>query len=157
MGDLKLDELKKEYGKLAEMHDLPDFKSLNEDFEIDKIDKDSDCLLRNVRKVIMEKIVSSLTFLEMLINPVNAPRIYFPYIQSMSADDKKMIDKLYGNLGELSIDSLALEIDYSERGEGEMIKKVFNSWKDIKPKFSKILADIRNPAIAEKQDRGYFS
>ena len=72
---MELKDLKKEYSDLAEKYKLPSFKELNENFEIEKIDKDTEILLRDVRKVMMEKIVNSLGFLEMFLNPMNAPRM----------------------------------------------------------------------------------
>ena len=56
---MELNDLRNDYSKLEVKHILPSFKELNESFEIDKIDKESDALLRVVRKVMMEKIVNS--------------------------------------------------------------------------------------------------
>lgn len=142
---MELKNLRKEYEGLAKKHKLPGFKEVNENFEIDKIDKNTDCTLRLVRKVMMEKIVNSLSFLELLLNPVNAPRIYMAYIRTMSADDRKIIDELYSALGKLSLLSLDLEIDYSEKKEAEIISNIFKTWDSLKPKFRKILANIKSP------------
>ena len=89
---MDLKELKKHYEILSKKYKLPSFKELNEDFDIEKIDKESDILLKVVRKVMMEKIVNSLGFIEMLLNPMNSPRMYHAYLNSMSVEDKKAID-----------------------------------------------------------------
>jgi hypothetical protein len=155
---MELTKLKKEYGKMEKRYKLPGFKILNSDFEIDKMEKESDSLLRAMRKMMMEKIVNSMGFLEMLLNPVNSPRMYINYIRAMSVDDKKRIDKIYGVLADLSVLSLDLEIDSNERGEASLILEVYNKWNEIKPDFKAILKNMKNPVKNNegKKERGYF-
>ncbi|MEK6850682.1 MAG: hypothetical protein AABX85_03855, partial [Nanoarchaeota archaeon] len=118
---MDIKELRKSYETLAKKHKLPNFEYLNENFEIDKIEKDTECILRIIRKVMMEKVVNSLSFLELLVNPSNTPRIYLAYAHSISAEDRKIIEEIYTALGNISLISLDLEIDYSEKSEAEMI------------------------------------
>ncbi|MBX4212499.1 hypothetical protein KW787_03545 [Candidatus Pacearchaeota archaeon] len=153
---MELKMLREQYSFLAKKYSLPSFNELNEDFEIDKIDRESDTLIRVVRKVMMEKIVNSLTFLEMLINPVNTPRIYFSYIRSITPEDKKIIDELYTIFGELSISSLDLEIDYSEKKESDVVRKIYSTWKATKPNFRVIIANMRKPNGFTKKEKSYF-
>ncbi|MCU0642535.1 MAG: hypothetical protein MUF61_03090, partial [archaeon] len=110
---MELAKLKKEYDGLAAKYQLPSFKEINEDFEIERIEKESECLLHMVRKTMMDKVANAMTFLDMLLNPMNAPRVYLMHIKSMGADDKKEIDRLYSSLSELVMSALTLEIEYS--------------------------------------------
>mgnify|MGYP001564619655 CR=1 FL=1 len=153
---VNLTEFKKQYNEFMKKYNLPSFKELNENFEIDKIDRETECILRIVRKVMMEKIVNSLGFLEMLINPMNAPRIYLSYIKSITNEDKQSIEKIYTDLGEVSLFSLDLEIDYSEKKEAELIKRVFNVWNSLKPEFRRIMENMKKPGIIEKKEKSYF-
>ncbi len=155
---MTLEALKKEYEKFAKKYNLPSFRDLNLDFEIDKFDKETDFLLRAIRKLMMEKIVNSMTFLEMLVNPINAPRMYLPYIRSMSVEDKKMIDDAYSNLADLSILSLDLEIDSNEKTETDLIRKIYDKWKELKPGFIKILQNMKHPKNLNnnRKERSYF-
>src|SRR3989344_3720844 len=121
---MELKDLKVNYGKVEAKYKLPSFKELNENFEIDKIDRESDTLLRVIRKVMMEKIVNSLGFLEMLLNPMNIPRMYLPFMKAMNFDDKKIIEKIYSEFSDLSMSSLESEVDYQEKMEAELIKKI---------------------------------
>ena len=109
---MDLQELKKRYLEIEKKHKLPPFSKLNEDFEIDKIDKDTGYIARAIRKAMIDKIVNSLNFIEMLLNQMNAPRLYIPFLRTMNGDDKKLMDDLYARLGGLSLISLELEIDY---------------------------------------------
>lgn len=153
---MELKDFKKDYSKYIEKYKLPKFEELNEDFEIDKLEKDTDYLLRAIRKLMMEKIVNSVNFLEMLLNPVNMPRMYLPYIKTMSMEDKQVIDSLYDSLAKLTLISLDLEIGFSEDGEAELIKKIFSEWRVLKPDFKKIISGINNPRAAVKRERSYF-
>ena len=48
-------KIKEEYEKLKEKHNLPDFKEINNEFEITTIEKE-EFLLREIRRKIYEKI-----------------------------------------------------------------------------------------------------
>ena len=154
---MELKELKEHYSKLEAKHKLPSFKELNDSFEIDKIDKESDTLLRVIRKVMMEKIVNSLGFLEMLLNPMQIPRMYMFFVKVMNMDDKNIIEKIYNEFSELSMNSLECEINYNEKDEAELIKKIFKKWISQKQNFQKIFSKIKNPGNGDlKKERSYF-
>src|SRR3989338_5154417 len=150
-------DVKKKYGSLAMKHSLPDFKDLSEQFELEKIDVDSDCFARIIRKTMMDKIVNSLSFLDMLLNPVNAPRIYLTFIKGMSIEDRKIIEKIYDLFGSLSLSCLALELDYSEKKEAEMIKKIYKEWEGIRKDFIELMNNIAKPKSSiAKKEKSYF-
>jgi len=154
---MDLVDLKKEYRVFSKKYELPSFEDLNDNFEVDKIDKESDTLLRVFRKVMMEKIISSLGFVEMFFNPMNAPRMYLNYIKSMSAEDKKSIEKIHSVFSEVSLAALGREVDYSEEKEAELIKKIFESWNSVKSDFRKILKNMKNPVEnSTNKNRSYF-
>lgn len=154
---MKLKELKENYEKLVKKYGLPDFDELNKNFEIGKINRDNGVLLRTIRKIIMEKVLNSLGFIEMLLNPVNAPRMYQPFIRTMDVEDKKGIDKIYLSLSDLSMGSLECEIDYNEKNEAELIKKTLATWNEVKPEFRKIFAKIRKPnSTSAKKEKSYW-
>lgn len=147
-----------EYGKIAKKYKLPSYQKLNEDFEIGKIENNAGTIVRTVRKVMMEKIVNSLGFLEMLLNPVNVPRVYFAYLKSITAEDKKNMEKIYEELSMLSLLALEREVKYSEKGEAELVVKISKSWDSIKNSFEQIARDIRKPnhVAAAKKEKSYF-
>lgn len=154
---MDLKTLKKEYGILSKKYKLPEFSDLSHDFEIDKIDKDTDYLLRNIRKLMMEKIVNSMSFLEMFNNPMNSPRMYLPFIKTLTVEDRKLIDSIYFSFADLSMASLELEIGSSEKKEAELINLVFNTWNKLKPNFLGILESMKKPReFDNKKERTYF-
>lgn len=154
---MDLQKLKKDYSDIEKKYKLPSFEKLNENFEVDKIDKDTDMIARAIRKAMIDKVVNSLNFLEMLLNQVNTPRLYMPFLRTMTIEDKKIIDNMYSSLGELTIISLELEVEYSERQETDAIRKIYDIWESLKPSFKKIIAKIRKPSAPQmKKEKSYF-
>lgn len=153
---MNLAELKKNYAVLEKKHKLPSFSSLNEDFEIEKVRRGEETLARTIRKTMMEKVVNSLGFVESLLNPMNAPRMYFAYIKSITSEDKKQIDDLYSSLSEVVLASLNLEIDYSEKKEADMINQIFKTWTSLKPEFRKIIGNMQKPISSPIKEKSYF-
>jgi len=154
---MELKELKKNYGVLAKKYKLPSFAELDGAFEIYKIDRESDTLLRDVRKHTMEKVVNSLGFVEMLLSGMNAPRMYYSYLKTMSPEDRKKLENVYSQFAELIVFSLELEVKYDEKSEAELIKKIFKVWDSVRGDFSFVLKNIRKPAAnSVKKERSYF-
>ena len=154
---MALKEIKKEFSILEKKYKLPSFNELIENFEVDKIEKETETLLRSIRKVMMEKVLNSMSFAEMLLNPMSSPGIYLPYIKSMSSEDKNKIEKIYKILGEVSMVALENEILYSEKKEAELIKEIAKRWKSIQEDFLTIINNIKNPSEGKpKRDRIYL-
>ncbi len=154
---MELKELKNLYSNYEKKYKLPGFNQLNEQFEIEKIDRESEILMRVIRKIMMDKIVNSLAFLDMIANPMNAPRIYLSFIKSISDKDKEVMDKLYDSFGSLSLSCLALELDYSEKKEAEMVKNIYENWEKARPEFSDLLKRVHKPVKNDvKKEKSYF-
>jgi hypothetical protein len=154
---MELDNLKKDYDVLARKHSLPGFKEINEAFEIEKIERDSEVLLQLVRKVCMDKALHFLNFLEMIQNPVNAPRMYHTYLKSMSEEDKKKVDEIYMALGDLSLRSLKLEFSYNEVEEAKFLKALYSLWKSMDGDITEIIDGMMSGKTQSKKEKSYFS
>ena len=91
---------------------MPSFNQLNQDSEIEKINLESDFLLRVIRKLMMDKVVGFLNFFERVTtNPASLPRIYFQFIKAMDANDRKETEGVYETLGKLSLIAFEREIE----------------------------------------------
>ncbi|MEK6892712.1 MAG: hypothetical protein AABX07_00760 [Nanoarchaeota archaeon] len=155
---MELKELKKRYSELEKKYKLPAFRSMNEDFEIEKINLESEVLLRVIRKIMMDKVLSFLNFIERVItNPVGLPRIYYGYVKAMDNNDKIELEKLYDSFGELSLDAFKLEVYTSEKEEAELIKKISRTWQLSKPELIKVAAKMKTPeSQVVKKEKSYF-
>ncbi len=154
-----LNELKKDYEKLRKKYNLPAFKQLNEDFDIEKVSQhDTDCLLREIRKAIMDKVIAYLKFIEMLLNPSNAPIFFFALVKGLTSADKRILEKMYEKIGGFEIEVIALDCRYDERQEAEFIKKIASEWKSISEDMLKLSESLKRNwnQKSRKDERGYF-
>ncbi len=156
---MKLDILKKEYKKYQKKYKLPDFSDLNQEFEIEKIqEKETEFLLREIRRAISDKIAAFLRFFELFLNPQAAPVFILAVIKTLNNQDKVVIEKIYHTLVNFELTSITLDINYNEKKEAEFIKYIFKKWRNLKDelnKFSKIIERIK---IKEKKEnrKNYF-
>lgn len=154
-----LDILKKNYEKEKQKYKLPSFQQLNEEFEIERAaERETDMLLRELRKAMTEKAIAFLRFVELLLNPTNAPFFMFSIIKNLTASDKKLIEGIYKQLCEFEIKAIALDMEYSEKAEAEFIKYCYGQWKGMKVEMKELSEAISKAwhMSAEKKERDYF-
>jgi hypothetical protein len=155
----KLDLLKKNYFEIAKKYNLPFYKELNEEFDIEKVQElETDTLLREIRKVIMDKVIAYLRFIELLINPANAPMFFFTILKGIDSADKKILEETYTKLGRLEVEVISVDNDYSEKNEAEFIIHVFKEWKEIKENMKQVSKALQNgwDRKREKRDKSYL-
>ncbi|MBU3907313.1 MAG: hypothetical protein KKA64_03625 [Nanoarchaeota archaeon] len=154
-----LAELKKEYEILQKKHNLPSFKELNEEFSVEKVTEvETDYLLREMRRYIADKISNYMRLVETMLNPVNAPMSVFSMIKTLGTSDKKLLLEAYKKMVEIEIKLMKIDIEYSEKGEAEFIKFVFDSWQEIKKKIIDVAGTIEKNIDNkfENSNKGYF-
>ena len=154
-----LGRLKKDYEKLKGKWSMPAFSLLNQQFEIERISEhETDMLLREIRKAITEKAVAFLRFLEILINPTNAPFFIFALLKNMSPQDKKLVERIYEKLCEYEIAAISLDLFYDEKAEAKFIKESSKKWQDMNADLKELSAAIHNAwkASSEKKEKNYF-
>ncbi|MBT3642830.1 hypothetical protein HN604_01765 [archaeon] len=129
-----------EYEELREKYSLPEFDKLAEDFDIEKVsEKESTFILREIRRMIHEKLSAYLSLFEMLVNPSAPPMFMFGVIKKMNGDHKELIKKVYENLVKLQISIMKLDTVYSEKSEAEFIIRSFSEWQDMKVKIHDLI------------------
>lgn len=159
MKDSNLEELKKDFASLQKKYKLPSFQQLNEEFDIEKIaERETECLLREIRKAVMEKVIAYLRFIEMLLNPSNAPIFFFALIKGLTSQDKRILERIYERLGSFEIDVIELDCRYSEKEEAEFIKRIFKEWKYIGEEILKLVEILRRNWNQKSREnhRGYL-
>ena len=146
-----LDELKKDYKKIQDKHNLPNFDTLNKEFQIEKVAEcETDYLIREVRKFAAEKFSNYLRFIEFILNPMNAPTFIFSVIKTLGNEDKKKLAEIYKKLAKIEIKILELDVDFDEEKEAEFLRESYELWQEIK----KELLDITN--VIEKNWNNKF-
>ncbi len=138
-------ELKKNYEQYTKRYKLPSFHELNRDFEAERVyERETDFLLREIRKVMMDKVLGYLRFVELLLNPTNAPLFFFGLVKGMGMDDKKTLEKIYAKLGEFEIDVIELDNDYTDEKEAQFILNVFKEWQQVKSDLKGVVGSLRS-------------
>ncbi len=155
-----LSELKNKYSALQKKHSLPGFKEMNEDFYIEKIaENETDILIREVRRMVGDRLANYMRLLENLLNPVNVPMFVFSIIKLLGSEEKKKISDKYKELIKNEIKFLERDLEFNESKEAEFIKESFELWQDIKkdlaPVFEKVEKNWK-PNADSTETKGYF-
>ena len=153
-----LSALKHEYEKKRKKYNLPTFSKLNETFDIEKIaDKETDFLVREIRRVISEKAAHILRFFELFLNPAGAPLFIMSALKDMDSSVGQVIEKIYKELTELEINSLELDLDYSEKNEAKFINNVMKEWSKFQNSIKIVTNELRKAIHSENsRKKGYF-
>jgi hypothetical protein len=154
-----LDKLKKTYEEYKKKYDLPEFRELNENFEIEGIDsEDTEVLLKIIRKHLTEKMFYILRTLETFLNPSNAPMFVFTMIKSFSESEKELIQELYKRIAKHEIEAFGLEAKYDEKKEAEFIKKAYLEWKTVSDDLLLVYKSMKENFDKEskKSTKSYF-
>lgn len=154
-----LQRLKESYESLKQKYKLPDFKFLNDNFEIENIDiGETELLAKMIRKHITEKIFYVLRSLEMFLGPQNAPLFIFEVLKSFTDADKALIRELYTKIAQYEIEAFGLEAGYNEKNEAEFIKKFSDDWKNISESLGKIYASMKegHKKESKKSSKSYL-
>jgi len=155
-----LEEVKKRYSELQAKYDLPDFKKLNEDFQIEKVSEtETEVLLKEIRKYMFDKFSNYMRFLESLLNPVNASVFTFSVLKTLNVDDKKVVEEIYKKLMKLEVELMEIDIEYVEEKEAKFIKNSSEIWDEVKLDWIKIVETIKtnwDNKVEKGEGKGYF-
>ncbi len=139
----KLEKFKAEYEKVQKKYNLPSFEDMNNAFDIEEVSsKNTERILRLIRRRITEKTSSYLRFMEVFLNPSQAPLFYMMLAKNMPEEGRTAVNEVYFELGKIELDHLKLElIDYSEGIESKAIKSFYEVWNKAKEQLG-ILVEI---------------
>lgn len=124
-------KLKEKYAILEKKYSLPKFDELNREFSIEKAEKDSEFLLKEIIHLMVDKFQNYIRFLENLINPTNASMFAFNLMKVIDPENKKKFSESYKKLSEIEINLIKLDIKPNEESEAKFIKEAFIKWREI--------------------------
>ena len=156
MEQKSLKEIKENYNKLKDKHSLPDFSELNKLFDIEDIEIETEFLLKKIRRKISEKITDYLRFLDLILNPSNAPIFFFRLVKNLDRDDTIKITNIYEKLASFEISVISLDLEYSEQKEVEFIKSSYDIFNSIKKDFLKIIEKLKFTEENYKKTNGSY-
>jgi len=154
-----LDKLKKQYSELKKKYKLPSFDELNQDFDVEKLqEKETEHLVKNMRRIMVEKIANIVRFLELIYSPGESPTPMFVFamMKNIKPETKKVIEKLYKELSSIEISSLPLDIHHDEKAEAIFVYDTYKKWASFKPELSEITKKLSISSKKESKARGYL-
>ena len=154
-----LEEFKVEYNKIQKKHSLPSFDELNKDFFIEKLhESETDFLIREVRKMVAERIYNSLRVIETFLNPSNAPMFVFSMVKTFTEKEKKMLTDIYKELARNEVELIKLDLEYSEEKEAAFINNSFKIWKKASKELLEVIKTVEKnwDNKTESSGKGYF-
>jgi len=150
-------ELKKAYNELGKKYNLPEFKLVEFEFELDP-EEEAKFPLRTVRKKISEKIESFCKILEEILQP-DTSLSGLHECKFFDESKKKELYELYKRLMVINRHALQLSIHNIEKDDAKFIDNVIKQWDDIKNNLSDCIKNVKENWEKEsdiKEDLGYL-
>ncbi|MBU2639755.1 MAG: hypothetical protein KKG75_03555 [Nanoarchaeota archaeon] len=145
-------KIQEEYENIKKKYTLPRFEEMNEEFEISSIEVEKvNSLTRAILRVMCNKMVILLNYIEPVINPSPQNLHGFIEVENTNNDEKKEVFTFYKNLSYKYHKSSGLELSENEENVAKEIKEVWKDWKEIKLKFKNISKIINNAWLREKE------
>jgi hypothetical protein len=154
-----LEDFKKNYREIQGKYGLPSFEELNVFFNIEKAaENETDFILREIRRIIADRLFNYARFVESLLNPVNVPMFVFSVVKILGAKEKEDLTEIYKKLAKREIDLIALDVGSTEEKEAKFIMDSFELWKDIKEDFLRIIEMVKKnwDTDVEEGKKDYF-
>jgi len=158
MAEDKLKEiakLKANYEDYRKKYGLPSYKELNEEFEIEKLTEaeGTELFMRKLRRVLIDKIIYLLRFLESFLNPQNAPMFILVILKNLKEGTGKVVEKLYKEGCDLEIKALTLDVSSTEKQEAELAKEIIKRWGSMKKEIEDLYKEVaRAWEVSEKKE-----
>lgn len=151
-------KLKEKYSILEKKYSLPKFEELNREFAIEKSEKDSEFLLREIIHFIIDKFQNYIRFLENLINPTNASIFGFSIMKTIDQERKTKLSEAYKKLSEIEMKLIKLDLRPSEEKEAEFIKESFKMWKTVREEIYEVIEFVEKnwDNKQEQNKKNYF-
>ena len=155
----KTKDIKEEITKLKEKYELPDFKTLDEDFDMAKLsEKGEEIHVKDIRRLIAEKTSAYLHFFEALINPTASPSFMMSFLRDRTESETKEIKDCYKELSRIQIQIIKLDTIYDEKEEVKFINETTKKWQTLKKKIF-ILIEIFEKKFEKnstEKEKSYF-
>ena len=151
-------DMKAEYSKLQQKHQLPSLDVLDREFSVGQLDQ-TGFALRSVANKMQDRCDYVRKMLGDLIQPDNHIAD-MQEAESLGQAEKKKVFEIFRKLSYYSKELVLQDLDYDEKACAELIKKLFAEWAAIKPDLVSVLSSARdtwNGSKVSRQDSaGYF-
>jgi hypothetical protein len=156
---MSLEKLKEDYKLIQKKYFLPNFREMNEEFQIERIaESETDILIREVRKFVIEKFSNYLRFIESILNPANSPYFVFSIVKALGNSEKEKLSEIHKKITKYEIEVLVLDTTFDEKTEAKLINEAYAEWQKIKKDFLEIVEVVKKNIDNESKEKGksYF-
>lgn len=149
--------IKEKYDELKKKYDLPDYPTIEYEFELSTID-DEKQLLKEIRKKMSDKVEYFTKLLEGLIQPeTNAVCLH-----ECKVFDEENKEKIYGLFTKMMILHRGADLAFlntTEKSDAEFIKGFMKEWPTIKKDLNVFVQKMKDSWLDQtelKEDLGYM-
>lgn len=151
-------DIEKQYNELRKKLKLPEFREIDDEFEISDLEETS-FLLRAILRRIAEKLDFYATMLEEVLQP-DASNMYAMHeTRFFDEDEKKQMYDLYSRLMNYNRQTIGLSLEHNEKEDADFINNFLNEWKELKKELLKYVKKMKDSWKTEadiKEDLGYL-
>ncbi|MBI2133660.1 hypothetical protein HYU11_03180 [Candidatus Woesearchaeota archaeon] len=138
-----------EYERLRKLHRLPDFATVEREFDISNCEESRN-ILKSVREFMGDKISKVCEILEDILQPdTNLSSLYESRV--FTEIEKKSIFDVYRKFMILKRRSDSLFVINSEQADIEFIRSTYSEWENLKPKMMKIISSLEESWSRESE------
>ena len=151
-------EIEKHYNELRKALSLPEFKDIDEEFELSDIEE-TKFLLRAVIRRIAEKLDFYTAMLEDILQPDTSNLYAMHEMRFFDEEEKKQMYELYTKLMNLNRHSIEVSLDNAPEMHADFINRIFNEWITLKQEllvYVKKMRDSWKTEVDIKEDIGYL-
>jgi len=115
-------------------------------------------LIREIRRMVGDRLANYMRLIENLINPVNVSMFVFSMVRAISPEEKNKLSEIYKELTKNELAFIERDLNFSEEKEALFIKESYELWKRFKIEFASILEKVEKGLDNKKEEgnRNYF-
>ncbi len=151
-------ETEKRYNELRKALSLPEFREIDEEFELSDLEE-TRFLLRAIIRRIAEKLDFYTTMIEELLQPDTSNLYSMHETRFFDEAEKKQMYELYTKLMNFNRHSIVASLENNQKAHADFISRVFGEWKEAKQDLLRYARKMRASWKAEidvKEDIGYL-
>jgi len=151
-------EAEEQYNELRKKHKLPEFKEIDNEFEISDIEETS-FLLRAIVRRIAEKLDFYTTMLEELLQPDTSNLYAMHETRFFDQSEKNKMYDLYRRLMDYNRQSIEFSLEHNDKDKVEFINNILNEWGSLRKELLKFVKKMRASWSIDtdiKEDIGYL-
>ena len=152
------EDIEKQYNELRKKFKLPEFKDLDNEFEISDLEE-TNFLLKAIIRRIAERFDFYTTMLEEVLQPDTSNLYAMHETRFFDENEKKRMYDLYSRLMNFNRQFIEVTLENNEKNAVDFINSIFNEWNGLKQELLGVINKMKSSWKTEtyiKEDLGYL-